>query len=319
MSTSPETTPTPIKDQEIHSPASQNRSSFKYLGKSPSLQPMGCYVGKLAEKWQFPSDHLPIGITVDGTHILSWNVLDEAYMDWVIEKNSQGLSPSLIEDEHVYIGDSTLTVRDQHVVRLILETINHPTHPRQLLSLQECGPAFLEELRAHLPKNFSVISHHGEGLVFDTTLFECLEGKAVVNIFSEQPARAIQEVLLRNIKTNTQLRIINGHLPGNPDGPGRYEFAQYIHKTHNPAVTTIAMGDMNFNELEMADAMNKAFSNESPFTMHTPYCTNITPFVYNSKAIDHFFIYSPKKATTTISTPEQIMAELPAIAALLNE
>ena len=110
------------------------------LAPMPMLQPMGTYVGELyvgelQEKWQFLSDHLPIGMTIDDLNIVSWNVLDAEYMSW-ITKNEQGLSRSMITDEHVYIGDSKLTIRDKHVVDLILQTISHPTHPRSILSLK---------------------------------------------------------------------------------------------------------------------------------------------------------------------------------------
>ena len=37
-------------------------------------------VGDLHEKWQFPSDHLPVGIEVDGIKIISWNVLNNAFL-----------------------------------------------------------------------------------------------------------------------------------------------------------------------------------------------------------------------------------------------
>ena len=46
-------------------------------------------MGELQEKWQFPSDHLPVGMNLDGLKIASWNVLNPLYMNWVIEKNSK--------------------------------------------------------------------------------------------------------------------------------------------------------------------------------------------------------------------------------------
>ena len=76
------------------------------LAAAPQFQAMGTYVGELQEKWQFPSDHLPIGMTFEDLHIASWNVLDAKYMDWVMEKDSQGLKRSMIGEEHVYIEGS---------------------------------------------------------------------------------------------------------------------------------------------------------------------------------------------------------------------
>jgi len=288
------------------------------LDQMPVLKPIGTYVGELQEQWQFPSDHLPIAMTMDDIHFAAWNVLDADYMDWVLEKNSQGLSRSMLADEHVYIGDSKLTIRDQHVADLIVEMITHPTHPRSLLSLQECREPFLEELRSKLPANFEILSNHGEAVVIDRSRFEVLALKEVSGIFKDEPQRTVQELTLRRLDTGIQMRIVNAHLPGNPEKPARYEFAQYLANTFDPNITTVAMGDMNFNELEMADAMNQGFQNNSPFSMYSPYCTNISPYVFNSKSIDHFFVYSPDSSPVTLSTPDQVMSNLAEIVALLQ-
>jgi hypothetical protein len=280
------------------------------LTVAPTLKPMGTYVGELQEKWQFPSDHLPIGMTFENMNIVSWNVLDADYMSWVLEKDSQGLKRSMIGDEHIYIGNSGLTVRDKHVVDLILETISHPTHPRNILSLQECNEPFREELRSRLPAHFEMIPSHGETLLIDRRAFEMVESKEVSGIFSNEPHRTIQDVTLRRLDNGQLMRLINVHLPGDPTKPGRFEFAEYVAKTFAPAVTTLVMGDMNFNELEMSDAMREGFQNNSPFLLYSPYCTNISPFAFDSKAIDHFFVYSPGSSPVRISEPNEIMAGL---------
>ncbi|MBU6383247.1 MAG: hypothetical protein KGR16_02905 [Verrucomicrobia bacterium] len=288
------------------------------LASMPMLQPMGAYVGELQEKWQFPSDHLPIGMTLDHLHFVSWNVLDATYMSWVTEKNSQGLSRSMIADEHVYIGNSKLTVRDQHVVDLVLQMIFHPTHPRSILSLQECSKPFIRELRSRLPAYFDVIAHHGDAVLLDRRRFEVVEAKAVSGIFTDAPHRTLQDIILRRLDNGHPLRLVNIHLPGDPTKPGRFEFAQYLAKTFDPSLTTLAMGDMNFDELEMADAMTQAFQNNSPFSLNSPYCTNISPNVFNSKAVDHFLVYSPSQPSVALNTPDQIMPGLAPVVALLQ-
>lgn len=288
------------------------------LAPMPMLQPMGTYVGELQEKWQFPSDHLPIGMTFDNLNFVSWNVLDAEYMSWVTEKNSQGLSRSMIADEHVYIGDSKLTIRDKHVVDLILQTIAHPTHPRALLSLQECSNSFIEELRSRLPAHFEIISNQGDAVLLDRRRFEIVEAKEVAGVFADAPYRTLQDITLRRLDNGQLLRLVNVHLPGDPTKPGRFEFAQYLEKTFDSKLTTLAMGDMNFDELEMADAMAQAFRNNSPFSLHSPYCTNISPNVFKSKAIDHFLVYSPNQSSVLLNTPDQIMPELAPVAALLE-
>ncbi|HSX26391.1 MAG TPA: hypothetical protein VLE89_05225 [Chlamydiales bacterium] len=289
---------------------------MKYqLAAAPVLQPMGIYVGELQERWQFPSDHLPIGMTFDGLNIASWNVLDADYMSWVTEKNSQGLSRSLIADEHVFIDDSKLTLRDRHVVDLILEMLQHPTHPKSLLSLQECREPFLAELKARLPSNFEVIAHGGNGVIIDRTHFEIVDAKSVTGIFSAEPKKSTQELILLRKENGEKLRLVNVHLPGDPTKPGRFEFAQYLADTADDQIATIAMGDMNFNELEMADALEKAFPNGKP-SLYSPYCTNISPYTFVSKVIDHFIVQSSSQVE--INTPEQVMIGLSSTTALLS-
>lgn len=83
-------------------------------------------------------------MTIDGLNIASWNVLNAEYMSWVIEKNSQGLSRSLIAKEHIYINGSKLTIRDLHVIECVKSMLSHPTHPCSIICLQECSQAFNE-------------------------------------------------------------------------------------------------------------------------------------------------------------------------------
>jgi endonuclease/exonuclease/phosphatase family metal-dependent hydrolase len=278
---------------------------------------MGTYVGELQELWQFPSDHLPIGMEMGNSRFASWNVLDAAYMDWVIEKNSQGLSRSLIAEEHVFLENSKLTVRDCHVIDLILQILEHKTSPKHLLSLQECGEAFLIELEKRLPPQFTLIANDGNAILFDNRHFELLDTKAVSGVYSVSPERTFQDAHLKNLTTNETIRILNAHIPGDPTKPARFEFAGYLAKTFDKDHSTIAMGDMNFNEWEMRDAIQKAFQGlELPFSLYSPYCTNISPGPFNSKAIDHFAVHS--KDAVRLSSPNDVWEGLEETARLLN-
>lgn len=287
------------------------------LSVTPQEIPMGVYVGELQERWQFPSDHLPISMTIDGNHILSWNVLDAKYMGWVIDVDSQGIKRSLISDEHIYIDDSDLTIRDVHIADMIVQAINHPTHPKSLLALQECSQAFLDHLRTKLPQNFE-ITGGGNAMIIDTDKYEIISTREVFGIFS-QDTRPVNEIILLNRETGEHLRLINNHLPGDPNGPARFELAQYLARTQEEGIITIAMGDMNFNEVEMSDAMKEA---RLDFTIYSPYCTNIAttssdvPFV--SKAIDHFIILGDSQGRINpILNPEDAMEGLRETAELL--
>lgn len=292
-------------------------NSFGSKGNSYTIEvslpeAMGVYVGELQEKWQFPSDHLPIGIMFDHHCIVSWNVLDSNFMNWVTKKNSQGLSRSMLADEHVYIEDSGLTLRDQHVVDLILEMIEHPSSPKHVIALQECGTPFLTELKARLPSRFEMICHGEYATLLDRNVFEIVEAKMVKRVFSSDPRRDLQEVILRCRGTNESLRFINTHIPGDPLKPGRFEFAEYLKNTLDVAQPTVAMGDMNFDEVEMAEAIA-----QQPFSLHTPYCTNIS-IEFRSKAIDHFIVYRPRDySDVKVSSADEILVDLQPIVDIL--
>lgn len=292
--------------------------SFTSVYSVPDAEPKGFYVGELQEKWQFPSDHLPIGITLDSLHIVSWNVLDTKHIRWVTEKNSQGLSHSMIADEHVFIENSDLTLRDKHVVELILQMIAHPTHPKSILALQESGGPFLGELREKLPSDFEIVGSGELAFLFDTRIFEIFSNKEIFDIFKNEPQRAIQDITLRRLDNGQLLRFINAHIPGDPTKPALLEFAHFLASSFDSSFTTIAMGDMNFTEVQMGDVLNKAFNNSPPFSLYSPYCTNISPDIFISKAIDHFFLYSNEKLLPFVNHPNEILAGLAPIVALLT-
>ncbi len=289
-----------------------------FSGLSAEKTVMGTYVGELHERWQFPSDHLPIGLAVDDLNIVSWNVLDADTMHWVID-NSQGLSGSLIQDLHVVANENGLTIRDQYVIGVIEKMINHPTHPKHLLALQECSRPFVKELAKRLGSRWTVIAHHGEALVVDQTRIEVLKASGISYVFSQSPRRSLQEVVIRY--KGQKYRLYNAHLPGDPTMPARYEFAKLLADDFDPKVTTIAMGDMNFNECEMSEALAEAFEPiDESFTLYTPYCTNISPGQFFSKAIDHFIVFGRKSSEKfVVNKPEEVLIGLSEVLKLLQD
>lgn len=284
------------------------------------MQPMGSYVGQLKERWQFPSDHLPIGITLNGISYASWNVLDNAHMSWVIEKDSQGLKDSMISQEHVYLEGFTITVRDQHVIHLVLEMLSHPTYPKSVISLQECGKDFSKELSRQLPSNYQIISSQDRAVIVNTDIFEIESIDTVYSIYSQEPQRSLQDIILKRKDASEKIRLINAHLPGGPMQPSRFEFGEYLKKVQASEETVLAMGDMNFNELEMQEVLQNTYlGKKPPFEIYSPYCTNISPVAFTSKAIDHFFLYTPdEQSEVQISAPEEVLVGLEPICELLT-
>lgn len=299
-----------------------SRSAYrKFKAESslaPVLIPKGQYVGELQEKWQFPSDHLPIGMSFEGLGIASWNVMNTIYFKWV-EENSQGLSRSMLAQENVLLPNSTLTLREKHTVDQVLEMISHPTQPRSLIALQECGTSFLDNLESRLPPHFKMILQDEKGakdqnvVLYDTRVF-ALEASQTPRIFSEDK-RGFQELTFMRLDQGTRLRIYNAHLPGDPAGPGRFEFGAYIAESQKDGIPSIAMGDMNFNELEMEEALRKMAPGS--YELLTPYCTNISPNSFVSKAIDHFILLNAE-SKGQISRPEELLIGLEQTVGLLE-
>ncbi|MBX9924573.1 MAG: hypothetical protein K2Y01_10725 [Rhabdochlamydiaceae bacterium] len=307
------------------------------LSLNKDLVAKGIEVGELQEKWQFPSDHLPIGMTHDGDHFFSWNVLDAKYMSWITTKNTMGLSRSMIAQEHDISYNPkrpSLTPRDMHVASLVLDAIHHPTHPRSILALQECGRPFLEHLKSVLPPHFEFCSYGGNSILIDTNHFERIasSNSVIFNQFLDSPDVAFQNIYVRRLSDDKILRLINIHMPGNPSLPSRFEFAKYLQESFTPEDSIIVMGDMNFNEIEMSEALEWAFKGEiemsealekefkgdSPFSLYAPYCTNISPGILKSKAIDHFLVYPSNEDTVQVNGPNEVLPDLQTHVSLLG-
>ena len=92
-------------------------------------------VGELGDRWQFPSDHLPVGGTVGEIHFACWNILNTKYLNHIVD-NGQGLRESFIMTANILASEeSSITVRESTVIKDILEMIKHPLRPRSLIAL----------------------------------------------------------------------------------------------------------------------------------------------------------------------------------------
>ncbi|CCB88664.1 HD domain-containing protein [Simkania negevensis] len=256
--------------------------------------PSGIELGQLGEKWEFLSDHLPVGANIDGIEMATWNVLNTVYLSWVEERNSQGLKGSHISMTNQMIDEETgLTLRDKLVVDQVIDMINHPTHPKQLMSLQECGSPFLQVLRDKLPEHMAIVYTQKEPLpknqdvvVYDTRHLTYREDLSSIDYPYEcDPTRPVMNLAFE--KDGKLYRIVNGHLPGNPDLPGKEEFAAYINLMDDNIV--VAMGDMNFTREEMQKAFLTQGRENVPFSLISSYPTNVS-LSLKSKTIDHIYV-----------------------------
>lgn len=250
-------------------------------------------VGELHEKWQFPSDHLPVGIEVDGVRIISWNVLNDAYMEWVTTKDSQGLNGSMISDLDHSVQADGLTQRDLFIANMVVSM----TASGQIVALQECGEPFLKALQERLPENWGMVRSFDqprtdqEVILYNKSslVYHADRSGVTTTAYPSVPRRPIQQVQLSRIEEGGKdICLINAHIPGDPTLPAREEFARYVHDLHQMGQVTIALGDNNFERDEMADAYRKAGFSE--FSLHSPWHTNVDPYTKDSKSIDHLFV-----------------------------
>ncbi|MCH9630856.1 MAG: hypothetical protein S4CHLAM37_08620 [Chlamydiia bacterium] len=300
----------------------QSLQGFDETVKMCSLKKVS--VPKFGSLWRFPSDHLPIGCTVNGKNIVSWNVMNTKYMSWVTERDSQGLNGSLITELNRPIeGKPGFTQRDFAILEDILSMLQSLKTPKHILALQEVSGPLIQELASALPENYQIILPSGnleEGqylapdqniIIIDTAVFEyvpALSRPLCYGVFSgDMGTRHVMDVILKVHGEDETFRIVNAHIPGDPSLPSRGEFADHV---VNPKLAgeglnearkhcvTVALGDMNFDEVNMEKAFDIAeVGHDEPlFIRVSPYRTNVganfdvegDPLC--AKAVDHFFV-----------------------------
>jgi len=277
------------------------------------------FVGELHEKWRFPSDHLPVGVEVNGVRVISWNVLNNAYMEWVTDKDSQGLNGSMISDLNVVINENGLTNRDVIVADMVLNMMEKG----HVVALQECSEPFLQHLQAKIPSNWNLVkSFNAKQTDQDVILFNKDQityqpsfSETTKSAYPSFPGRPLQNACFSNT-LGQNMRIINSHIPGDPTKPGREEFARYVQQQHQEGSITIALGDNNFERHEMLDAYRKAGFTD--FSLHSPWKTNIDPYTKESKTIDHFFVIGNENSRDLKPDEVLVGGNLPETIDLLN-
>lgn len=241
------------------------------------------YVGELSEKWEFSSDHLPIGAKLDNDiTIVSWNVLNTAYLHWIYN-NDQGLANSQITRENIPFNN--ITLRDQHNISHLLEMVSNNKH---IICLQECSEPFIQTLLSYLPKNIKIVRSSENAvknqniILYDADLFELIEKTLHQNAFPSDP-RPLMEVVFRD--QSTQYRIYNAHLKCDAAKSHRFELADFVLSRLQTNEITVILGDLNVDQGKMIEALNNP-----AFLAISPYKTTVSPEL-ESKAIDHIFIF----------------------------
>lgn len=287
------------------------------LALSSSIDSERIFIGELQENWNFPSDHLPIGIFLeDANHqfqVISWNVLNSAYMKWIYE-NSQGLARSELTKNDFVIKDNGLTLREQLVINSLLKMLALPS---PLICLQECSELFIQELVSQLPPHIKIIRSSEAAVknqniaLYDANLFKFVEKTLHSNVFSLEPNRPLMEFILE--KQGIRFRIFNAHLRCDPSNPQCFDLAAFVYKQKQKEEIAIVLGDLNVDQSLMIEAFVKsaAQSNlESTFLPFSPYKTTVSPEL-ESKSIDHIFLdFGMHLLTVRAAAPDELLEEL---------
>lgn len=277
------------------------------------------FVGELGENWEFPSDHLPVGALVNGKHIGTWNVLDTQYIDWVIERNDQGIKGGAISrlnrESSVMKG---LTVREVLVLHQVVSMVDRPDRPFQILALQECNTQFIKGLQCLLPEHIGIIQQNPklrdqEIVLFNKNDFTFLKNESftAVAAFPSAPGKLVLDLVFEERHTGEKFQIICAHIPGNPALPGRQEFAEYAVSHKRQDAITIGLGDMNFTPSELGEAFAKAerrFNSDDHFENKIFYYTNVDPYTKAAKNIDQIWIAGAH--TIEADLPDQVLPGL---------
>lgn len=259
-------------------------------------------VGRLGERWQFPSDHLPVGVECEKTRFVSWNALNNAAMHHITE-DKQGLKGSMVTALHS--NNQKLTKRDEKVATFTQEMLSKV----DVIGEQECAMPYLEHLSQSLPSQWALVKSYETdvkdqvALLYNRTTMTLVQSETVLDAMPSAPGRAVQKVTLKNNLTGRVFVVINGHLPGKRDIPARQEFANFVKKSSKPDATTVVLGDNNFLRGDMMTAYKTA--GFAQFKLHSPWNT-IVADNKSSKCIDHIFVYNGNSRNLA---PSEILPE----------
>lgn len=192
-------------------------------------------VGNLSSQWSLATDHPPIGATIvdgeDTFQMASCNVLNSCYIHWV---HTQGLDQANFTklqaqpaEESVPGHMKGLNLRDIANAEMVFDMLNHPTHPRDVVALQECSKAFLSYLRANLPEGYALLdadaykeNWNQSALIYKTSHFQLLECKVTYPYLNVHLEKSLLEAKLLNLNNNKVYSFLSTHVPGREDGQG---------------------------------------------------------------------------------------------------
>lgn len=296
---------------------------------SPIYAQIPYFIGEAGSKWHFPSDHLPVGLSIDHIHIASWNILNKNYLHY-IESNTQGLKNSLIMQTHVPLEEKGgLTVREMMILQSIFELIEHKTHPRSLIALEETSEDLLAALREVLPSHFSIMTPFKDEpisqdiFLYDRHIFDFVDLNSVK--YEPKCSHSIMTLTLKERSSGKIYRFIQSHVPFSPQHSlsSRMKFAKEVCSQYDPALTIVVMGDMNHlpaiidRDLKMRA---REINLTSPYkSISIAYPTHVDTR-QQATWIDNFFVYTPFDDSSISATcdPKELLDGLEAVIEVLQ-
>lgn len=287
------------------------------------------FVGELGPAWEFPSDHLPIGLTLGSFHIAFWNNLNKDYLGH-IEANTQGLKDSSILRDNVPLDlDNPLTKRELTIAKLVMEMINHPTHPRSLVALQETNADLQNYLSEQIPLGWVIATPLDQPVsqdlfLYDTAVFNFISIDSV--LYAKTAPKSIFTLTLEEKATGKIFRFLQSHVPGGPlkSKEGGEKFSAEALRQFDPSLTIVLMGDMNQSPNVIQEILTTASINAGLPSSPYNYLSIDYPSHMNTHTeaswIDHFFVYSSDSVLNIKGSdnPEEVSSQLVPIAHLLN-
>lgn len=273
----------------------------------------------LGADWQFPSDHLPVGVHLEkhGLNLATWNVLnnDRKHMAWALD-GTQGLKDSMIC--HLHDKGLAFTRRDGEVIRKVRRMISHPLFPKHLVCLQECSDGFLSELQTELflsgaLKTIVALGQKNtECFVYDPAVLDYVEHLRHHPYSGKHGERSLLEARFKT-KNDWSFRVFNVHLPGQPHGPARAELADFlISAVSSCSLATFVAGDFNFSEaslfplLKEGPAKVNAGLQKIKF-MSGKYPTSMAPSSLVGKCIDHVIYLGPEEVASVPLLSDEVL------------
>lgn len=273
----------------------------------------------LGSKWTYPSDHLPVGVTLKGKEyisVVSWNVLNSMWIGHIDNENDpQGLRESSIVTLHsVKCGD--YTEREMRVAEKIIEFL---TKSADILCLQECSRKMLELITERVNtvffERFRIVSSNPKFndvgvIIYDACKFYKPKLRVSHGVYTDDKDHYIMDAIFSIRSDKKLLRVVNTHIPGGETSSGGSQFVNYLFREWDPKLTTLLVGDMNQADGRIRQMISMIFSCNYTLPCESSLATSHqnAPFEYvstsyyshiNTKKMpvnfDQIYIYKTKK------------------------